>query len=163
MAYKLKYISLNKIPMRLITMKTQLISVIFICLLFSTNTLLFGQDSLKTTKKNPNQETIMEFVDEDGDGYNDLAQDHDGDGIPNALDPDYLKLQKEKGKAAKKKYIDLDGDGINDLLTDEGEAKPELPQMMQQQQQQQQRGSLDQNDPAGKGGQRKEKQSGGKK
>ena len=29
------------------------------------------------------------FVDEDGDGFNDLAPDEDGDGIPNGLDPDY--------------------------------------------------------------------------
>jgi len=29
------------------------------------------------------------FVDEDGDGFNDLAPDADGDGIPNGLDPDY--------------------------------------------------------------------------
>ncbi len=30
------------------------------------------------------------FVDENGDGFNDLAPDADGDGIPNGLDPDYL-------------------------------------------------------------------------
>ncbi len=29
------------------------------------------------------------FVDEDGDGFNDLAPDFDGDGIPNCLDPDH--------------------------------------------------------------------------
>ena len=31
------------------------------------------------------------FVDLDGDGFNDNAPDHDGDGIPNGLDPDYIK------------------------------------------------------------------------
>lgn len=31
------------------------------------------------------------FVDENGDGYNDLAPDADGDGIPNGLDPDYVR------------------------------------------------------------------------
>ncbi len=30
------------------------------------------------------------FVDENGDGFNDLAPDVDGDGIPNGLDPDYV-------------------------------------------------------------------------
>ena len=30
------------------------------------------------------------FVDENGDGFNDLAPDADGDGIPNGLDPDYV-------------------------------------------------------------------------
>jgi hypothetical protein len=29
------------------------------------------------------------FIDENGDGFNDLAPDADGDGIPNGLDPDY--------------------------------------------------------------------------
>jgi hypothetical protein len=32
---------------------------------------------------------VRQFVDEDGDGFNDLAPDADGDGIPNGLDPDY--------------------------------------------------------------------------
>jgi hypothetical protein len=32
---------------------------------------------------------VCQFVDEDGDGFNDLAPDADGDGIPNGLDPDY--------------------------------------------------------------------------
>ena len=34
---------------------------------------------------------ICQFIDEDGDGFNDLAPDHDGDGIPNGLDPDYVR------------------------------------------------------------------------
>ncbi|MBU0741893.1 hypothetical protein KKG45_14375 [bacterium] len=33
---------------------------------------------------------ICNFIDEDGDGYNDLAPDADGDGIPNGVDPDYV-------------------------------------------------------------------------
>ncbi|MHB8078537.1 MAG: hypothetical protein ACYDIE_04705 [Candidatus Krumholzibacteriia bacterium] len=33
--------------------------------------------------------TVGGFIDENGDGYNDLAPDADGDGIPNGLDPDY--------------------------------------------------------------------------
>ncbi len=32
-----------------------------------------------------------QFIDEDGDGFNDLAPDADGDGIPNGQDPDYVK------------------------------------------------------------------------
>lgn len=50
------------------------------------------------------------FVDADGDGYNDNAPDHDGDGIPNGIDPDY------EGKNKKKGFVDLDGDGINDNI-----------------------------------------------
>ena len=37
------------------------------------------------------------FVDEDGDGFNDLAPDADGDGIPNGLDPDYVKPEDGSG------------------------------------------------------------------
>ena len=36
-------------------------------------------------------------MDKDNDGYNDNAPDHDGDGIPNGLDPDWKKLQKRTG------------------------------------------------------------------
>ena len=40
------------------------------------------------------------FVDEDGDGLNDLAPDHDGDGIPNGQDADWVK-NKEDGTGYK--------------------------------------------------------------
>ena len=49
------------------------------------------------------------FVDEDGDGYNDNAPDHDGDGIPNGVDPDYTKAT-----GGGRGFVDLNGDGIND-------------------------------------------------
>lgn len=35
------------------------------------------------------------FVDENGDGINDLAPDHDGDGIPNGQDPDWVKNKQD--------------------------------------------------------------------
>jgi hypothetical protein len=35
--------------------------------------------------------TGTNFVDLNGDGFNDNAPDHDGDGIPNGLDADYVK------------------------------------------------------------------------
>ena len=38
-----------------------------------------------------------EFIDENGDGFNDLAPDHDGDGIPNALDEDWVRPQDGTG------------------------------------------------------------------
>ena len=37
------------------------------------------------------------FIDENGDGFNDLAPDADGDGIPNALDEDYVAPQDGSG------------------------------------------------------------------
>jgi hypothetical protein len=59
------------------------------------------------------------FVDEDGDGYNDNAPDHDGDGIPNGLDPDYTGPKMKKGNG-QKGFVDLDGDGINDNIMQQG-------------------------------------------
>ena len=35
------------------------------------------------------------FVDENGDGINDLARDHDGDGVPNGQDPDWVKNKRD--------------------------------------------------------------------
>ncbi|MGD9546249.1 MAG: hypothetical protein AB7V45_01755 [Candidatus Krumholzibacteriia bacterium] len=40
---------------------------------------------------------VCNFIDEDGDGFNDLAPDADGDGIPNGLDPDYVKPEDGTG------------------------------------------------------------------
>lgn len=37
------------------------------------------------------------FVDEDGDGINDLARDADNDGIPNCMDPDWVRPQDGTG------------------------------------------------------------------
>lgn len=36
----------------------------------------------------------IKFIDEDGDGINDLSNDSDGDGIPNCQDPDYKPVGK---------------------------------------------------------------------
>jgi hypothetical protein len=38
-----------------------------------------------------------QFIDEDGDGFNDLAPDADGDGIPNGMDDDYVRPQDGTG------------------------------------------------------------------
>lgn len=40
---------------------------------------------------------VCQFIDEDGDGFNDLAPDADGDGIPNGLDPDFVKPEDGAG------------------------------------------------------------------
>jgi hypothetical protein len=58
------------------------------------------------------------FIDQDGDGINDLRQDFDGDGIMNWKDADYLKTHK--GLAGRRMgFIDANGDGINDLIQDD--------------------------------------------
>ena len=62
------------------------------------------------------------FIDEDGDGFNDLAPDADGDGIPNGQDEDYEGVANQRGKRA---FIDEDGDGINDIAGDfDGDGVP---------------------------------------
>jgi len=43
------------------------------------------------------------FVDENGDGINDLARDHDGDGVPNGQDPDWAKPEDGTGYKAQNK------------------------------------------------------------
>jgi len=49
------------------------------------------------------------FVDKNGDGFNDNAPDHDGDGIPNGVDPDY-----KKATGTGSGFVDANGDGVND-------------------------------------------------
>jgi hypothetical protein len=39
--------------------------------------------------------TGSHFIDLNGDGFNDNAPDHDGDGIPNGLDPDWIKYAQD--------------------------------------------------------------------
>jgi len=73
-----------------------------------------AQDSTKVKIEEKTQNQL--FVDEDGDGYNDNAPDHDNDGIPNSLDPDWIKFQKEEKKKEARRFVDLDGDGIDDNL-----------------------------------------------
>jgi len=98
----------------------KILLVLFILVGLSIGQNATQQDS---TAKNPNQQQQSKdgqgFVDADGDGYNDNAPDHDGDGIPDGLDPDYAKFRKMR------KFVDLDGDGIDDNLTSQG--KKALP------------------------------------
>lgn len=54
------------------------------------------------------------FMDANGDGFNDNAPDHDGDGIPNGQDPDYVRTGTGRGHG----FVDADGDGINDYAQD---------------------------------------------
>lgn len=61
-------------------------------------TTLIAQDSSAVQSS----ETVIShgyrFVDNNGDGYNDNAPDHDGDGIPNGLDSDYHGRKFRGGK-----------------------------------------------------------------
>ena len=95
-------------------------TAILVCTFFNSS--LQAQDSTKI--KDNKTEHNQFFIDKDGDGYNDNAPDHDGDGIPNGLDSDWQKLKKSKGKK-KLRYIDLDGDGVDDNMNYENQKKSE--------------------------------------
>jgi len=106
--------------------------VIFIIVMFSISAR--AQDTTTTKSTNTEQNQVQQenqnqiqhgqqFIDEDGDGYNDNAPDHDGDGIPNGLDPDYQALQKRLRARQNMEFVDLDGDGINDNLFKSGEGQ----------------------------------------
>lgn len=73
--------------------------------------LAFAEIKAQTDNPNPPKTHGNRFVDNNGDGYNDNAPDHDGDGIPNGVDPDYTGPKNRKGS---KGFVDADGDGIND-------------------------------------------------
>jgi hypothetical protein len=98
-----------------ITSKIFIISIALVC----CSGFIFGQDSTNAKKKalgkTQQNHGHRNFVDANGDGYNDNAPDHDGDGIPNGIDPDYIKLKKRKD-AESLEYVDSNGDGINDNL-----------------------------------------------
>jgi hypothetical protein len=94
---------------------------IFLLLCFSN--LLSAQDSTEAKNEQESNPGNNQFVDRDGDGYNDNAPDHDHDGIPNALDPDFQEMMKKKSKK-KVEFLDLDGDGINDLETSDPSGIP---------------------------------------
>jgi len=99
------------------------IKIIIFSLLVSSFS--FAQDSTKTNNnkeiEKQHKNLHQNFVDADGDGYNDNAPDHDGDGIPNGIDPDYIKLNKRENESIE--YIDSNGDGINDNLQFNGKRK----------------------------------------
>jgi hypothetical protein len=88
----------------------------FAALLLFLTSGLYAQDSTKAADNGHGTQHGIHFIDEDGDGYNDNAPDHDGDGIPNGLDPDWQKEKEKKGKRNRWRFVDLDGDGINDNL-----------------------------------------------
>jgi hypothetical protein len=90
--------------------KTNLISaltmMVLTVLFLSSNVL--AQDETTVTHG-------YKFVDANGDGYNDIAPDADGDGIPNGQDADYVGAKYRKNG---KGFVDLNGDGINDNAFD---------------------------------------------
>jgi len=106
------------------------IALVVAFVVFSSD-LSYSQDTTKSKDKSKKQPTATKhqhkqkaqnFVDKNGDGFNDNAPDDDGDGIPNGLDPDYVKKSDLKDNK-NLPYIDLNGDGINDKLQKKGKNK----------------------------------------
>lgn len=108
--------------------------LISILLAFFTN--MMAQDSLKiqiktkTETKTQTQARVkaqteygagtqnqFRFQSKKGEGMDELARDHDGDGIPNGRDEDYDGLKFRAGHG-KKGFVDENGDGINDNAED---------------------------------------------
>jgi len=54
------------------------------------------QTEVQTQTQAQTRNRLM-FVDENGDGINDLARDHDNDGIPNCQDPDWTRPEDGSG------------------------------------------------------------------
>ncbi|KAA3620466.1 MAG: hypothetical protein DWQ05_00575 [Calditrichaeota bacterium] len=57
-----------------------------------------GKVQPKRAGKPKNKRGRMGFIDEDGDGINDLILDDDGDGIPNCQDEDYIQSKNANGQ-----------------------------------------------------------------
>jgi len=107
-----------------------LISFTGFFLIFSFS-LLHSQDSTKTVGEKETVQHNQQFIDNDGDGYNDNAPDHDGDGIPNGLDPDWQRLNKRQRN--RQRFVDLDGDGINDNFQTEQDTENDENQNLNEQ------------------------------
>jgi hypothetical protein len=116
-----------------------------------------AQDTTGTEKSTNNKSSGQQFIDKNGDGYNDNAPDHDGDGIPNGLDSDWQKI-KEKKKRKRRRFIDLDGDGINDNFQNNIEKQEQENNLRQEQ-----RGGGPLENQTKKGGEQKKKNQGGRK
>ena len=87
----------------------KIITVLSLVLLFLVGN-IFAQDRTGTKNQYRKGNTHkVGFVDADGDGYNDNAADHDGDGIPNGQDDDFVRPQD--GSGSKKGSGNSDGKG----------------------------------------------------
>ncbi len=72
-------------------------SIIFLMAVLMTALFAFGANAQDTAPGHGVGNGVCQFIDEDGDGFNDLAPDADGDGIPNGLDPDFVKPEDGDG------------------------------------------------------------------
>lgn len=89
----------------------------FMVMLFVLVSGVFAAGTMAQEKSETTVQHGAGFVDANGDGYNDNAPDHDGDGIPNGQDSDYKGGNMHHGRGMGG-FIDVNGDGINDRAMD---------------------------------------------
>ena len=77
-------------------MKKQLLTTLMVMAALT----VFSFDAQVYAQSGPWGNGPGEFIDENGDGFNDLAPDADGDGIPNKYDLDYERPQDGSGQGA---------------------------------------------------------------
>jgi hypothetical protein len=78
-------------------MKHALLQITLVVVAGAALTILAGPQPVLAQHGHQSGFAVGGFVDENGDGFNDLAPDADGDGIPNGLDPDYVPPQDGNG------------------------------------------------------------------
>ncbi len=74
---------------------------------------LFFASSELSAQQNGGKKAGKGFVDLNGDGINDYAIDSDGDGIPNCLDPDYVRPMDGTGRKLMRGQASKFGKGGN--------------------------------------------------
>lgn len=69
--------------------RVNLINLVFTWLVLIALAIPFNNVEARDKKAPGHEIGVNGFLDEDGDGFNDLLPDSDGDGVPDALDPDF--------------------------------------------------------------------------
>ena len=92
-------------------------TILSLALIFLVGNLFAQDDTAQKNQYRKGNTNQVGFIDDNEDGYNDNAADHDGDGIPNGMDTDYTGAKNRKGNSSKG-FVDGNGDGINDNAAD---------------------------------------------
>ncbi len=80
---------MNTRPQKTSSLQAKSIFMAFFLLTLLVVIASFGHAEARNKKAPSQQIGVNGFLDEDGDGFNDLLPDSDGDGVPDALDPDF--------------------------------------------------------------------------
>ncbi len=75
--------------LKILILKSICIIAVFSAFLFAIGALLTLGANTALAQGDQRHMGVRGFLDEDGDGFNDLIPDFDGDGVPNPIDPDW--------------------------------------------------------------------------